>query len=410
MNPALQKIFSKPMLIALAMGFSSGLPLLLTGSTLQAWLKESGVSLTNIGLSAFIGLPYTLKFLWAPVFDRYVLPMGRRRGWLLLTQLLLVSAIVAVAFSHPKSQLAALALVSLLLTFFSASQDIVIDAYRRESLTNDELSFGSALAVNGYRVGMLVASGGALILADATSFQTAYLVMAAAMGVGILTTLLSPEPTAGGAPPKTLQEAVVAPFVEFFKRDGAIATLAFLLLYKLGDNMAGAITTPFYLELGFTKTEIGTVVKLWGFWPTIVGGTVGGLLVLKIGLPRALVWFGIGQILSTFGFVVLAKIGHSVPTLAAVVAFENLTAGMGMAAFVGLMGALTDRRFTATQYALLSSLMGVPRVIFAAPTGAMAEAMGWQTFFIFCCVVALPGMWLALRARSWLDATDASQK
>jgi MFS transporter, PAT family, beta-lactamase induction signal transducer AmpG len=202
----------------------------------------------------------------------------------------------------------------------------------------------------------------------------------------------------------------VAPFLEFFKRDGSIATLAFLLLYKLGDNMASAITTPFYLDLGFTKTEIGTVVKLWGFWATIVGGTVGGLLVLKIGLPRALIWFGIGQILSTFGFVVLAKIGHSVPTLAAVVAFENLTAGMGMAAFVGLMGALTDRRFTATQYALLSSLMGVPRVIFAAPTGAMASAMGWQAFFIFCCAIALPGMWLALRARSWLAATDASQK
>jgi MFS transporter, PAT family, beta-lactamase induction signal transducer AmpG len=394
------------MLIALAMGFSSGLPLLLTGSTLQAWLKESGVSLTTIGLSAFIGLPYTLKFLWAPIFDRYVLPLGRRRGWLLVTQLLLTAAIVGLAFAQPKSQLAALALVSLLITFFSASQDIVIDAYRRESLTNDELSFGSALAVNGYRVGMLVASGGALILADATSFQTAYLAMAAAMGVGILTTVLSPEPTPGGATPKTLQEAVVKPFVEFFQRDGALATLAFLVLYKLGDNMAGAITTPFYLDLGFTKTEIGTVVKLWGFWATIVGGTVGGLLVLKIGLPRALVWFGVGQIVSTFGFVVLAKIGHSVPTLAAVVAFENLTAGMGMAAFVGLMGALTDRRFTATQYALLSSLMGVPRVIFAAPTGAMATAMGWQGFFIFCCVIALPGMWLALRARSWLNATS----
>jgi MFS transporter, PAT family, beta-lactamase induction signal transducer AmpG len=394
------------MLIALAMGFSSGLPLLLTGSTLQAWLKESGVSLTTIGLSAFIGLPYTLKFLWAPIFDRYVLPLGRRRGWLLVTQLLLTASIVALAFAQPKSQLAGLALASLFITFFSASQDIVIDAYRRESLTNDELSFGSALAVNGYRVGMLVASGGALILADATSFQTAYLVMAAAMAAGILTTVLSPEPTPGGATPKTLQEAVVKPFVEFFQRDGALATLAFLVLYKLGDNMAGAITTPFYLDLGFTKTEIGTVVKLWGFWATIVGGTVGGLLVLKIGLPRALVWFGIGQIVSTFGFVVLAKIGHSVPTLAAVVAFENLTAGMGMAAFVGLMGALTDRRFTATQYALLSSLMGVPRVIFAAPTGAMATAMGWQGFFIFCCVIALPGMWLALRARSWLNATS----
>jgi MFS transporter, PAT family, beta-lactamase induction signal transducer AmpG len=394
------------MLIALAMGFSSGLPLLLTGSTLQAWLKESGVSLTTIGLSAFIGLPYTLKFLWAPIFDRYVLPLGRRRGWLLVTQILLTAAIIALAFAQPKSQLAALALVSLLITFFSASQDIVIDAYRRESLTNDELSFGSALAVNGYRVGMLAASGGALILADATSFQTAYLVMAAAMAVGILTTLLSPEPTPGGATPKTLQEAVVKPFVEFFRRDGAITTLAFLLLYKLGDNMAGAITTPFYLDLGFTKTEIGTVVKLWGFWATIVGGTVGGLLVLKIGLPRALLWFGVGQIASTFGFVLLAKIGHSVPALAAVVAFENLTAGMGMAAFVGLMGALTDRRFTATQYALLSSLMGVPRVIFAAPTGAMATVMGWQGFFIFCCVIALPGMWLALRARAWLNATS----
>ncbi len=394
------------MLIALAMGFSSGLPLLLTGSTLQAWLKESGVSLTTIGLSAFIGLPYTLKFLWAPIFDRYVLPLGRRRGWLLVTQILLTAAIVGLAFAQPKSQLAGLALVSLLITFFSASQDIVIDAYRRESLSNEALSFGSALAVNGYRVGMLVASGGALILADATSFQTAYLVMAAAMAVGILTTLLSPEPTPGAATPKTLHEAVVAPFVEFFQREGAITTLAFILLYKLGDNMAGAILTPFYLDLGFTKTEIGTVVKLWGFWATIVGGTLGGLLVLKIGLPRALVWFGVLQIISTFGFVLLSKIGHSIPALASVVAFENLTAGMGMAAFVGLMGALTDRRFTATQYALLSSLMGVPRVIFAAPTGAMASAMGWQGFFIFCCVVALPGMWLALRARDWLRATE----
>ncbi len=395
------------MLIAFAMGFASGLPLLLTGSVLQAWMAESKISLSSLAFyTALVGLPYTFKFVWAPIFDRYVvLALGRRRGWLLIVQLALIGALLLLAFGSPRENLAGVAVASLLVTFFSASQDIVIDAYRRESLADDELGFGSAMAVNGYRVGMLLASGGGLILADTLGFRGMYLVMAAAMVVGVATTLFAPEPTQTRAAPRTLQEAVVEPFTTFFARNGAVLTLLFILLYKLGDTLASAITTPFYLSLGFSKTEIGAIVKLWGFWATIAGGTLGGVLILRFGLARLLLIFGIGQMLSTAGFVFLSNVGHDAPTLAAVIAFENFTSGMGTAAFVGFMGALTDKRFTATQYALLSSLMGVPRVILASGTGAMATAMGWTNFFIFCTVIAIPGLFLARRAGRWLESS-----
>jgi MFS transporter, PAT family, beta-lactamase induction signal transducer AmpG len=405
--PLLQRLLSARMLIAFAMGFASGLPLLLTGSVLQAWMAESQVSLKTLAFyTALVGLPYTFKFVWAPVFDRYVLPLGRRRGWLVVTQLLLVVAIGALAVSDPKNQLAGVAIASLLVTFFSASQDIVIDAYRRESLADDELGFGSAMAVNGYRIGMLVASGGGLALADQIGFRSMYFVMAIIMAVGIVVTLLAPEPAKSIAAPRSLRAAVVEPFVEYLQRHGAWLTLLFILLYKLGDTLASAITTPFYLSLGFTKTEIAAVVKLWGLWATIIGGTLGGVLILKIGLARALFLFGIGQMLSTAGFVWLAQVGHSIPALAAVIAFENFTGGMGTAAFVGFMGALTDRRFTATQYALLTSLMGVPRVILSAGTGAMATSLGWSNFFLFCTLIAIPGLFMARRAAQWLNDSE----
>lgn len=389
-------IFSGRMLVALLMGFASGLPLLLTGSVLQAWLKDSGIDLASIGLFALVGLPYTLKFLWSPLFDRYAPPLfGRRRGWLLVTQLALAGALFSLSFAHPAAgDLLWISAAALLVAFFSASQDIVVDAYRRESLADNELGLGSALYVNGYRVGMLLAGGGGLILADLITFTAMYRLMALFMAACIVVTLLAPEPPLPEGRPKTLVEAVFLPFRDYFTRDGAWLALAFILLYKLGDTMASAMTTPFYLDLGYTKTEIGTVVKLFGFWATLIGGTLGGIWILRIGMNRALWLFGLGQMLSTLGFVVLAGLQPSIVALATVVAVENFTAGLGTAAFVGFMGALTDRRFTATQYALLSSLVGVPRVFASAPTGWLAEWMGWAGFFLMCALIAIPGLLL----------------
>ncbi|HEV7800686.1 MAG TPA: AmpG family muropeptide MFS transporter [Burkholderiales bacterium] len=387
-------IFSGRMLVALLMGFASGLPLLLTGSVLQAWLKDGGIDLKAIGLFALVGLPYTLKFLWSPLFDRYTLPVfGRRRGWLLVIQVALAASLFSLSFARPTpDHLLVISLSALLVTFFSATQDIVIDAYRRETLRESELGLGSALYVNGYRIGMLVAGGGGLILADVTSFETMYKLMAGFMLGATVVTLLAPEPPLPEGRPRTLMDAVVLPFRDYFTREGAWLALAFILLYKLGDTMASAMTTPFYLDLGYSKTEIGAVVKLFGFWATIIGGTLGGVWILRIGLHRALWWFGLGQMISTLGFAVLAGLVPTTAALATVVALENLTAGLGTAAFVGFMAALTDKRFTATQYALLSSLMGVPRVLAAAPTGWLASSLGWALFFSLCTVIAIPGL------------------
>lgn len=398
----LRTLLSGRMLMAFAMGFSCGLPLLLTGSVLQAWMRETGVDLSVIGLFALVGLPYTLKFLWAPVLDRFTPPLfGRRRGWLLLAQVALMISLFGFSLTNPAENPWLLAFVAMLVTFFSASQDIVVDAFRREDLADRELGLGASMYVNGYRMGMLLAGGGGLILADHLPFSVVYQLMAVVMVVGVLATLLAREPEKAEGTPTTIRAAVIEPFAEYFQRDGALLFLAFILLYKLGDTMASAITTPFYLDMGFSKTEIGTVVKLFGFWATIGGGMLGGIMILRMGINRALWIFGLLQMASTFGFVLLAQVGHEVAVLATVIALENLTGGMGTAAFVGFMGALTDKRFTATQYALLSSLMGVPRVIASAPTGWMAEAMGWSGFFIFCTLIALPGLLILSRFAPW---------
>jgi PAT family beta-lactamase induction signal transducer AmpG len=388
-------LFSRRMLIALVMGFAGGLPLFLTSTVLQAWMKESGVDLGTIGLFALVGLPYTLKFLWAPLMDRYVPSLlGRRRGWLLIWQLLLTASIALLAFSDPSRLLMMTAVAALLLSFFSASQDIVIDAYRRESLSDDEQGMGAALYVSGYRVGILLATGGGLIMADYMSYQSVYLVMASAMAASIIATLLAKEPEMSHGRPASLREAVIDPFREYFTRNYAIAILLFIFLYKVGDTMASQMTIPFYLDLGFSKTEIGSIVKLFGFWATIAGGFMGGLLIMRFGIFFGLMWFGILQALSTAGFAVLAWIGYDPVALGFVITFENLSAGLGTAAFVGFMASLTDKRFTATQYALLTSFMGMPRVFAAAPTGYMAESMGWPGFFIFCTLIAIPGLLL----------------
>jgi len=405
----LQVIFSGRILVAFLMGFSSGLPLLLTGSVLQAWMTEAGVNLGTIGLFALVGLPYTLKFAWAPILDRYTLSafLGRRRGWLLVIQLVLALTIAALGLTDPGISPLSVAVAALLVTFFSASQDIVIDAYRRESLADDEQGLGASFYVNGYRLGMLLASGGGLILADFIPFSWVYFIMAGAMLAGIVTTLFAREPEVAVGTPKTLREAVVQPFLEYFSRRDAVLILLFILLYKIGDIMATHITTPFYLDLGFSKTEIGTVVKLFGFWATVIGGLLGGLLILRWGIYRSLWRFGILQMVTILGFVGLAYVGHSVPALALVIAGENLAGGMGTSAYIAFMASLTNKKFTATQYALLSSLMGIPRVILAAPTGYLAEFLGWEGFFLFCTLTAIPGLWLLTRFRTWM--TPATQ-
>ncbi|MEA2040342.1 MAG: AmpG family muropeptide MFS transporter, partial [Thermodesulfobacteriota bacterium] len=390
------------MLVSLIMGFSCGLPLLLTISVLQAWMTEEGVDLTSIGMIALVGLPYTVKFLWAPFLDRFTLPFfGRRRGWLLVTQLTLMFSIAGLGLTDPGGNLWMVAFAAFLVTFFSASQDIVVDAYRREDLSDQELGLGSSLYVNGYRVGMLLASGGGLIMADHMPFSMVYLIMAGCMLVGVVTTLLAPEPVTPAGTPQNMKEAVIDPMVEYFSRQGALWMLAFILAYKIGDTMASAMTMPFYLDIGFSKSEIGTVVKLFGFWATIAGGLAGGVVMLRLGINRALWIFGFLQAISTAGFAVLARIGYSIPALSGVIAFENLSSGMGTAAFIAFMASITNKKFTATQYALLTSLMGVPRVLASAPTGFFAKNFGWAGFFIFCTLIAVPGMLLLLKFAPW---------
>ena len=397
------------MLVALMMGFSCGLPLLLTISVLQAWMKEEGMDLTVIGMMALVGLPYTLKFLWAPFLDRFTLPfLGRRRGWLLVAQVALIFSIAGLGSTDPGNNPWMVAFAAFLVTFFSASQDIVVDAYRREDLPDAELGLGSSLYVNGYRVGMLLASGGGLIMADYIPFSMVYLIMAACILPGVLTTLLAPEPELTFGTPKSVKEAVVDPLVEYFKRQGALWILAFILLYKMGDTMASAMTTPFYLDIGFSKTEIGAIVKLFGFWATIAGALTGGVLMLRLGINRSLWIFGFLQAISTACFALLARIGHSVPALSGVIAFENLSSGMGTAAYIAFMASITNKRFTATQYALLTSLMGVPRVLASAPTGFLAKNLGWASFFIACTLIAIPGVLLLLKFAPW-KSKDAAK-
>jgi PAT family beta-lactamase induction signal transducer AmpG len=390
------------MLVAALMGFSCGLPLLLTLGVLQAWMKEEGVDLTWVGMITLVQSPYSWKFLWAPLVDRITPPfLGRRRGWLLISQLALMGAIAALGCSDPVAHPARMVAAALLVAFFSATQDTVVDAYRREDLPDAELGLGSSMYVYGYRLGMWVAAGGGMILADHMPFGQVYLVMTAAMVPGMVTTLLAREPRAAGGAPRSMRAALWEPLADFLKRDGAGWVLAFILLYKVGDTMAAAISTPFYLEAGFSKSEIGAVVKLFGAWATIAGAFAGGVLMLKLGIGRSLWVFGALQALSTAGFVALARIGYSVPALSAVIAFESLTAGMGTSAFLAFMASLTDKRFTATQYALLSGIMGLPRVLAAAPTGFAAKLLGWEGFFLVCTLAAIPGMLLLWRIAPW---------
>lgn len=395
--------------VAGLMGFAGGLPLLLTLTLLQAWLSSARVSLTTIGLLGLVALPYNLKFLWAPLLDRFApLGLGRRRGWLVIAQVSLAASIAALGLQDPAQRLWAVGLAALAVAFFSATQDVVVDAYRRESLADAEQGLGASMYTYGYRLGMLVVSAGGLVMADRVGFRAVYFGLAAIMCAMVAVTLLVPEPVGSRERPETLKRAFLGPFAEFLRRrealpGGAPAVLAFILLYKLGDNLADHMTIPFYLDLGFSNTEIGTVVEFFGTWALLLGVLLGGALQLRSGLYGALIVSGVLQGVSTAGFVVLSLVGYDLGWLAGVIAFENLARGMGTAALIAFMAFLTDRRFTATQFAMLSALATVPRVVLTAPTGWMATEMGWAPFFLFSTLVAIPGLLLLLGFRGWLQ-------
>jgi PAT family beta-lactamase induction signal transducer AmpG len=393
----MKKVFSYRMLCLLLLGYAAGLPLLLIGSTLQAWMTDSKVDLGTIGMVSLIGLPYTIKFVWSPFLDRFRVPfLGRRKGWMVVFQALLVVSIFSLSLVNPKEHLMLVGVIATLITFFSASQDIALDAYRREILPDEELGFGSSVYVTGYRLGMLVAGAGALILADQVPWSDVYMWMAACMVPAVVFTLISPTEKNDLVAPKNMKEAVVGPLKEFFTRPGAITIILFILLFKVGDLMAANLTTPFILQAGYSKTDIGTVAKGVGMFATIFGGLVGGAFMLKIPMKISLVVFGTFQAISTLGFSLLTMLPVSWGSLAMIIGLENFSAGMGMAAYGAFMAALTDKRFTATQYALLSSVMGITRVILPAPTGYVADAVGWNMFFIICTLAAIPGMLLLI--------------
>jgi PAT family beta-lactamase induction signal transducer AmpG len=405
MSAILAAFGSLRIFFVLLLGFSSGIPLALTGSTLQAWMASEGVDLAVIGVFSLVGLPYAVKYLWAPVMDRFIPPfLGRRRGWMLVTQAALVLAVTAMAFSEPKTAPGLLAVLSLLVAFFSASQDIVVDAWRTEVLAPEELGPGAGVHVLGYRVAMLTSGAVALILADRMPWRLVYLLMAGSLAVGIAASLLAPEPEIAGKPPRTLSEAVVEPFLEFFARPGAILILLFVVLYKLDVVMALALITPFLLELGFTKTDIGAVTKGLGMVATIAGTLAGGAVVARSGMKASLWIFGVLQSVSTLSFLVLARLGHHYPMMVAAIGIENLCSGMGTAAYAAFLMSLCDKRFTATQYALLTSLMAVTRVVAGAPTGVLVKAYGWETYFLVSALAAIPGLLLLLRYDRWKGA------
>jgi PAT family beta-lactamase induction signal transducer AmpG len=400
---SLLAVFRSPRLFwVLLLGFSSGIPLALTGTTLQAWMATDKIDLTVIGVFSLVGLPYTVKYLWAPVMDRFIPPfLGRRRGWMLVTQLGLVFAISAMAFSDPAGATTLFAVLAFLVAFVSASQDVVVDAYRTEVLEPVELGPGAGVHILGYRIAMLTSGALALILADRLPWKTVYLLMAGSMLVGVAASVFSPEPQLEERPPASLKEAVAQPFVEFLSRPGALGILLFVILYKLDVVMATALTTPFMLELGFTKTDIGAVTKGFGMVATIVGTLAGGAVVARAGMKASLWIFGILQSVSTLAFLALARLGHHYPMMVAAIGLENLCSGMGTAAYVAFLMSLCNKRFTATQYALLTSLMAITRVIVGAPTGYLAKTIGWELYFLVSMLSAVPGLLLLLLYPRW---------
>ena len=405
--PYLEVFRSRRVAVVLVLGFASGLPLALTGSTLQAWLTVSGVDIKTIAWFSWIGVPYLLKFLWSPLMDRFVPPwLGRRRGWVVTTQAGLIAGMLGMAATSPDQSLLLPGLFALWVAFVSASQDIVIDAYRTDILTVAERGVGAAVGVLGYRIAMLVSGGLALILADQIGWRATYVAMAALMLIGTAAALWAPEPLMPPAAPTTLRAAVIEPLKDFFTRAGAVQLLLLIMLYKFGDALAGTLTTAFLIRgVGFSLTDVGVVNKWLGFATLVTGGLIGGVLLVKMSLYRALMWFGALQAISNLSFMFLAWAGKSYPWLVFAVGFENLASGMGTAAFVALAMSLCNVAFSATQYALLSALASLGRVLFGPVAGELVAAFGLANFFFITFVAALPGLWLLWLLREQLALT-----
>ena len=403
-------LFTRKMLTCIFLGFSSGMPLFVLISLVPAWLRSNQVDLATIGLFALVGLPYTWKFVWSPLMDRFKLPfLGRRRGWAVLTQLGLLLSIGVLGQFDPAISLGPIVWIVFAVALFSASQDIVLDAYRRELLADDELGTGTSFWINAYRLSGLVPGSLALILADQLPWTAVFWITGLFMLVGIITTLTIKEVSDDALAPRTLREAVIDPFVEFFSRDGltaGFAILAFLFLYKLGDNMATALATPFYIDMGYSKTEIGTVAKFAGLWAVIAGAAVGGIMMLKLSINRALWLFGFVQMFTILPFVWLSQAGHTLMGLFVVVSGEYLAVGLGSVALTAFMARETSKAFTATQFALFSSLIAVPRTFANASTGFIVEAVGWTQFFVLCTLAAIPGMLLLFKVAPWNEKKD----
>lgn len=371
---------------------------------LQAWMVDQKVDLTVIGLFSLVGLPYTFKFLWSPLMDRFVPPLlGRRRGWILMTQLSLIVSILALGYSSPQISPRFTAFLALMVAFFSASQDIVIDAYRTDVLEEEERGLGASVYILGYRVAMLVSGSLTLILSDHMSWHSVYALIATSMLVGVATCFFAPEPAVPAQAPRSLTDAVVLPFVQFFKRRGAYEILAFIFAYKLDAVIAAALMTPFMLQLGFTKTDIGAVTKGFGLVATLLGTFIGGLAMVRLGLRRSLWIFGLAQGISGLTFMALAHIGHSYPMMVAAITVENICTGMGTAAFTAFLMSICDKRFTATQFALLTSFMALNRVVAAAPMGALAKALGWESYYLVSVFAMVPGLLLLTRYNRWME-------
>ena len=411
------------MLICVGTGFSSGLPLYVLLSLVPAWLRSEGVDLKTIGLFALIQFPYTWKFLWSPLLDRYAPPIGirgRRRGWMLITQVGLLVAIASLGLFAPGSEIVPILWLTAAVALLSATQDIALDAYRREILSESELGLGNSVHVNAYRIAGLVPGSLSLILADRLPWLQVFVITALFMLPGMGLALFAREPDVAGNAPKTLKAAVVEPFHEFINRAGlreALLILGFIFLYKLGDSMCTALATPFYLDMGFAKSQIGIVAKNAGLWPAVIGGLIGGLWMVKLGINRALWLFGVVQLVSIFGFAWRAWIGRhetvgavELAQLALVIGFEALGVGLGTAAFTAFIARATDPRYTATQFALFTSLAAVPRTIVNASTGWIVDHTGYFHFFLLCTVLALPGMLLLLRVAPWNEAPPRAER
>ncbi len=404
-NELKKVILNRKMLICLFTGFASGLPIYLLIQLVPGWLRQNGVDLSTIGLFSIILFSYNWKFAWSPLMERFTPPfLGKRRGWMVLTQVPLIILTSCLIFLNPVNEILMIAGVIGAIGFFSASQDIILDAYRRELLSDVEMGMGTSIFVNAYKFSSLIPGGLSLIIADLVSWEWAIGTAVIFMFVGLVTTFFISETSESKYHPHSIKEAVIEPFIEFFNRNGwkeASIVLLFLVLYKLGDNMAVALETPFFFDLGFSGTEIGTVAKFSKLWAAIIGTVIGGIIMTKLGINRSLWIFGFFQIGSILGYAVLASVGQNITVLFVAVSLEYLGVGLGSVGILTFMSQLTSRQFTATQFALLSSIAAIPRTFASATTGYIIESVGYVSFFLICFLCAIPGMLLLLKIAPW---------